>query len=67
MDESALSQNGFAFEGKMNAILALTESGVPLIFTPLYVTVYDATRDYWPSAFLALGIVLLLPALPVFM
>lgn len=53
--------------GKMNALLALVESAVPLVFLPLYVTVYDATRDYWPSAFLALGVVLMLPAMPVFM
>lgn len=53
--------------GKMNALLALVESAVPLVFLPLYVTVYDGTRDYWPSAFLALGVVLMLPAMPVFM
>lgn len=51
----------------MNALLALVESAVPLIFTPLYVTVYESTRDYWPSAFLAMGVLLLMPPLPVFM
>lgn len=55
------------FAGKMNALLALVESAVPLIFVPLYVYVYSATRDDWPNAFLALGVLLLLPAMPAFM
>lgn len=52
--------------GKINALLALVESAAPLMFTPLYVRVYDATRDYWTSAFLAMGVILFVPVMPVF-
>lgn len=52
--------------GKLNALLGLVESLVPTIYVPLYLNVWEATRDSVTVAFLLLSIALIAPALIIF-
>lgn len=52
--------------GKLNALLGLIESLEPILYAPVYLTVWDATRDSFTVAFLLLSIALIAPALLIF-
>lgn len=52
--------------GKLNALLGLVESLEPTLYAPLYLAVWDATRDSFTGAFLLMSIALILPALLIF-
>lgn len=52
--------------GKLNALLGLVESLEPTLYAPLYLAVWDATRDSFTVAFLLMSIALVSPALVIF-
>lgn len=52
--------------GKLNALLGLVESLEPTLYAPLYLSVWDATRDTFTVAFLLMSIALISPALVIF-
>lgn len=52
--------------GKLNALLGLVESLEPTLYAPIYLAVWDATRDTFTVAFLLLSIALISPALLIF-
>lgn len=53
--------------GKVNSLLSVAESFMPLVYAPLYATVYSATMDTMPGAFFLMGGVLTLPAIVIFL
>lgn len=52
--------------GKLNALLGLVESFEPTVYAPLYLAVWDATRDHLTVTFLLMSIALVSPALVIF-
>lgn len=52
--------------GKLNALLGLVESLEPTLYAPIYLSVWDATRDTFTVAFLLVSIALISPALIIF-
>ncbi|XP_063379508.1 lysosomal proton-coupled steroid conjugate and bile acid symporter SLC46A3-like [Cydia fagiglandana] len=52
--------------GKVNSIFGLTENMMPLIYVPLYTTVYTHTMEVLPGAVFLVGASLSLPAVAVF-
>lgn len=53
--------------GKLNSFVGLAEAMVPLIYAPMYTTVYTATIKTFPGAFFILGGGLTLPAIAIFL
>ncbi|XP_047986532.1 uncharacterized protein LOC125226575 isoform X2 [Leguminivora glycinivorella] len=52
--------------GKVNSIFGLTENLMPLIYVPLYTTVYTHTMEVLPGAVYLMGAGLSVPAVAVF-
>ncbi|KAG5672986.1 hypothetical protein PVAND_003070 [Polypedilum vanderplanki] len=52
--------------GKVNSLFGVAEGIVPLIYVPLYTQVYRMTINKWPGAFMALGSLMTLPAIFIF-
>ncbi|XP_063839382.1 proton-coupled folate transporter-like [Ostrinia nubilalis] len=52
--------------GKVNSIIGLTETLMPLAYVPLYTQVYTATMEVLPGAVFLLGAAMTLPAVVVF-
>ncbi|XP_047985957.1 solute carrier family 46 member 3-like isoform X1 [Leguminivora glycinivorella] len=52
--------------GKVNSIFGLTENLMPLIYVPLYTTVYTRTMDVLPGAVFLMGAGMSVPAIAVF-
>lgn len=52
--------------GKVNSLLGVAQSLLPVLYVPVYVRVYAATLDSLPGAFFLLGGVLTLPALAIY-
>lgn len=42
--------------GKVNSLFGAAESLAPMLYAPLYATVYAATLTYLPGAFFLLGL-----------
>ncbi|XP_004930683.2 lysosomal proton-coupled steroid conjugate and bile acid symporter SLC46A3 [Bombyx mori] len=53
--------------GKVNSFFGLAEAMMPLIYAPMYTTVYTATIKSFPGAFFLLGGGLTTPAVLIFM
>lgn len=53
--------------GKVNSLLSMSESLMPVIYGPLYANMYSATMDFMPGAYFLLGGALTLPGLGIFM
>ncbi|XP_013134333.1 PREDICTED: solute carrier family 46 member 3-like [Papilio polytes] len=53
--------------GKINSLISLSETLMPLFYIPLYTRTYAATMDVLPGAVFLLGTVLTLPAVFVFL
>ncbi|KPJ15906.1 hypothetical protein RR48_09952 [Papilio machaon] len=52
--------------GKINSLISLSETLMPLFYIPLYTKTYAATMDVFPGAVFLLGTALTLPAVIVF-
>ncbi|XP_061709688.1 probable peptidoglycan muropeptide transporter SLC46 isoform X1 [Cydia pomonella] len=52
--------------GKVNSIFGLTENLMPLIYVPLYTTVYTHTMEVLPGAVFLMGACMSIPAIAVF-
>ncbi|XP_063839381.1 lysosomal proton-coupled steroid conjugate and bile acid symporter SLC46A3-like [Ostrinia nubilalis] len=52
--------------GKVNSLIGLTETLMPLAYVPLYTQVYTATMEVLPGAVFLLGAAMTLPAVVVF-
>ncbi|XP_063620968.1 lysosomal proton-coupled steroid conjugate and bile acid symporter SLC46A3-like isoform X2 [Cydia splendana] len=52
--------------GKVNSIFGLTENLMPLIYVPLYTTVYTRTMEVLPGAVFLMGACMSIPAIAVF-
>ncbi|XP_063531905.1 lysosomal proton-coupled steroid conjugate and bile acid symporter SLC46A3-like isoform X2 [Cydia strobilella] len=52
--------------GKVNSIFGLTENLMPLIYVPLYTTVYTHTMEILPGAVFLMGACMSIPAIAVF-
>ncbi|XP_073951268.1 lysosomal proton-coupled steroid conjugate and bile acid symporter SLC46A3-like [Choristoneura fumiferana] len=52
--------------GKVNSIFGLTENLMPLLYVPLYTTVYTATMEVLPGAVFLMGATMTTPAVAVF-
>ncbi|CAG5058558.1 unnamed protein product [Parnassius apollo] len=52
--------------GKVNSLLALTESLMPLLYVPMYTKVYSATMEVLPGAVFLLGAAMTIPAVCAF-
>ncbi|KAI5644517.1 major facilitator superfamily domain-containing protein [Phthorimaea operculella] len=53
--------------GKVNSIFGLAEAMMPLVYAPMYTTVYTATIKSFPGAFFLLGGGLTVPAVVIFL
>ncbi|KAI8428703.1 hypothetical protein MSG28_007409 [Choristoneura fumiferana] len=53
--------------GKVNSIFGLTENLMPLLYVPLYTTVYTATMEVLPGAVFLMGATMTTPAVAVFL
>ncbi|XP_037296821.1 solute carrier family 46 member 3 [Manduca sexta] len=53
--------------GKVNSFFGLAEAMMPLIYAPMYTTVYTATIKTFPGAFFLLGGGLTMPAVVIFL
>lgn len=52
--------------GKVNSLLSVAESLMPLLYTPLYAQVYANTMDTLPGAFFLMGGALTVPAIVIY-
>lgn len=52
--------------GRVNSLLGVTESVVPLVYAPLYAKIYASTLSFLPGAFYLVGGVLTIPTLGIF-
>lgn len=52
--------------GKVNSLLSVAESMMPLLYTPLYAQVYAHTMNTLPGAFFLMGGALTLPAMVIY-
>lgn len=52
--------------GKVNSLLSVSESFMPLLYTPLYAQVYANTMDTLPGAFFLMGGGLTIPAMVIY-
>lgn len=55
------------FTGKMCSILSVVEAILPIIYVPIYTTLYAKTLETLPGAFYILGAMMSLPATFIFM
>lgn len=55
------------FIGKVNSFYGVAEAMMPLIYAPMYTTVYTATIKSFPGAFFLLGGGLTMPAVLIFL
>ncbi|XP_055594457.1 tetracycline resistance protein, class A-like [Uranotaenia lowii] len=53
--------------GKVNSLFGVAEALMPLVYAPMYTTLYAATIDSLPGAFFLLGGALTAPAVVIFM
>lgn len=53
--------------GKVNSLFGVAEALVPLIYAPLYASVYAATMNTLPGAFFLMGGALTMPAVAIFL
>nr|XP_029712975.1 solute carrier family 46 member 3-like [Aedes albopictus]XP_029712976.1 solute carrier family 46 member 3-like [Aedes albopictus]XP_029712977.1 solute carrier family 46 member 3-like [Aedes albopictus]XP_029712978.1 solute carrier family 46 member 3-like [Aedes albopictus] len=53
--------------GKVNSLFGVAEALMPLVYAPMYTTVYAATIDVLPGAFFLLGGALTSPAVIIFL
>lgn len=53
--------------GKINSLFGAAESVAPMIYAPLYASVYAATLTVLPGAFFLLGGVMTIPAVIIFL
>lgn len=53
--------------GKVNSLFGVAEALMPLVYAPMYTTVYAATIDVLPGAFFLLGGALTSPAVVIFL
>lgn len=53
--------------GKVNSLFGVAEALMPLVYAPMYTTVYRATIDTLPGAFFLLGGALTTPAVFIFL
>ncbi|XP_013192361.1 probable peptidoglycan muropeptide transporter SLC46 [Amyelois transitella] len=53
--------------GKVNSFFGLAEAMMPLVYAPMYTTVYTATLKSFPGAFFLLGGGLTVPAVVIFL
>lgn len=52
--------------GKVNSMLGVTESIVPLVYAPLYAKIYASTLKTLPGTFYLVGGAMTIPALGIF-
>lgn len=64
---SVLLKQIILFTGKVNSIFGLTENLMPLLYVPLYTTVYTATMEVLPGAVFLMGATMTTPAVGVFL
>lgn len=55
------------FSGKVNSFFGVAEAMMPLVYAPMYTTVYTATIKTFPGAFFLLGGGLTVPAVLIFL
>lgn len=55
------------FTGKVNSLFGVAEAMMPLVYAPMYTSVYTATIKTFPGAFFLLGGGLTVPAVLIFM
>lgn len=53
--------------GKVNSLFGVVAALVPVVYTPMYASVYIATLHILPGAFLLLGGAMTLPAVGIFL
>ena len=53
--------------GKVNSLIGVAEALMPMVFAPMYTTLYAATLRVLPGAFYLLGGFLTVPAVVIFM
>lgn len=53
--------------GKVNSFFGVAEAMMPLVYAPMYTTVYTATLKTFPGAFFLLGGGLTIPAVLIFL
>lgn len=57
----------FQITGKVNSFFGVAEAMMPLVYAPMYTTVYTATIKTFPGAFFLLGGGLTVPAVLIFL
>lgn len=53
--------------GKVNSLFGVAEALMPLVYAPMYASLYQATIDTLPGAFFLVGGVLTVPAVIIFL
>lgn len=53
--------------GKVNSLFGVAEALMPLVYAPMYTTLYSATLNTLPGAFFILGGILTAPAVIIFL
>lgn len=53
--------------GKVNSLFGVAEALMPLVYAPMYTTIYAATINVLPGAFFLLGGALTAPAVVIFL
>lgn len=53
--------------GKVNSLFGVVSALVPVVYTPMYASVYIATLHILPGAFFLLGGAMTMPAVGIFM
>lgn len=57
----------YNFKGQLNSLFGVAESLMPLVYAPMYASLYSATLHILPGSFFLLGSTLTVPTAIIFL